>query len=268
MSTELTPIAASLATDIAKHCAAFEQSPEYAEMIRTHVHKLYEKAIEDTFRWGKFPDSVKKALEEALPANISDIVDLPRYNLLMARELAAQWETNGVSERLVTNMQELVKGFIEQHQVPKFIKASDLWSAYTKQYEEEAAHEGWDRPQVVIDDDRDDFFYIGLEKEPASESSHSFLRNSRKDRAHSCETYLGFHRKTVRDNRTETPVLHEEHPVYSLFTGQLEYGDTLGKKPVQFRTDFERLVGALYYGDSLLVLDVLDADEIYYPNCD
>ena len=40
----------------------------------------------------------------------------------------------------------------------------------------------------------------------------------------------------------------------------------MGKKPVQFRTKFEQLVGALYYGDSLLILDQDDADEIYYPN--
>lgn len=267
MSTEnQSPIAASLATDIAKHCAAFEQSPEYAEMISAHVRKLYEKAIEDTFRWGNFPDAVKKALEAALPANISEFVDLPRYNLLMAKELAAQWEMNGVSERLVTGMKTMVLEFVKSHEVPKFIKASDLWSAYTEQYQEEAAHEGWDRPQVVIDDDRDGFFYIGLEKEPASESTSSFLRTGRKDRAHACEVYLGFHQKTVRENRNETPVLQDGHPVYSLFAGQLELGDTLGKKPVQFRTKFEQLVGALYYGDSLLVLDADDADDVYYPS--
>lgn len=268
MSNEQSPIAASLATDIAKHCAAFEQSPEYAEMIQTHVRKLYEKAIEDTFRWGKFPDSVKKALEEALPANISEMVDLPRYNLLMAKELAAQWELNGVSERLVTGMKDMVLDFVKSHEVPKFIKASDLWEAFVEQYQEEAAHEGWERPQVIFEDDRDGFIYVGLEKEPESESSLGFLRNNQKDRAFGCDTYLGFHQKTIRENLTYTPVLHDGHPVYSLFAGKLEHGDTLGKKPVQFRTRFEQLVGALYYGDSLLVLDSADADEIYYPSCD
>lgn len=262
-------IANSLASAIAQHCSAFEQSSEFSEMVQSHVRKLYEKAIEDTFRWGKFPDNVKKALESALPANISEMVDLPRYNVLMAREMASQWEGNAVSERLVNQMQALVKGFIEEDQTPKYVKASVLWAAYCEQYEEEAAEDGWERPEVIIENDRDGFFYIGFEKEEATESLSRYSRHSKKDRAHQCETYLGFHQKTQRDeNRQSQPETYEGFGVYSLFNGKLEYGDALGKKPVQFRTKFEKLVGALYYGDSLLVLDADDADEIYYSGRD
>ncbi|RNM06934.1 hypothetical protein EF878_08830 [Dickeya undicola] len=60
--------------------------------------------------------------------------------------------------------------------------------------------------------------------------------------------------------------MHEGNRVYSLFSGKLELNDVLGKKPVQFRTKFEKLVGAMYYGDSLLVLDESDPEDIYYPN--
>ncbi|WP_201743436.1 hypothetical protein [Dickeya undicola] len=258
--------ATSLATAINEHCRQFEAPEEFRDMIHKHVRALYEKTIEDTFRWGKFPDAVKKALEEALPGNITEIVDLPRYNLLLARALDEQWKTNAVSERVVTRMQALVKDFIEQDQLPKFIKASDLWRAYVEQYQEEAAHEGWGRPQVVVNDDRDGFFYIGFEKEPASERSYSYLKKEQKEEAHHCEVYLGFHQKTVRDGRDNNPVMHEGNRVYSLFSGKLELNDVLGKKPVQFRTKFEKLVGAMYYGDSLLVLDESDPEDIYYPN--
>lgn len=260
-------ISTSLATAINEHCRQFESSDEFHKMIAEHVRGLYESAIKDTFRWGKFPDAVKKALEEALPANITEMCDLPKYNLLLARTLDEQWKANAVSESLVTQMQDLVKGFIEQDKTPKYIKASDLWAAYLEGHSEEAAQEGWVRPQVVIEADRDGFFYIGFEKEPASESSYSsYLSKDRKEHAHSCEVYLGFSQKTVREGRANTPVLHEGYPVYSLFNGQLEYGDVLGKKPVQFRTAFEKLVGALYYGESLLVLDECDADDICYPS--
>lgn len=263
MTTEATN-ASSLANDINDHCRQFEASDEYHDMIRSHVRKLYEKTIEDTFRWGKFPDAVKKALEEALPANITEMVDMPRYNLLLARTLDEQWQTNAVSDRLVTQMQALVKDFIEQDQVPKFIKASDLWRAYIEQHEEEAAQEQWEAPQVVIDDERDGFFYIGFEKEPHVESRYSSTR--RKDHAISCEVYLGFRQVKSREDRKEVPVLEDGNPVYSLFNGKLEHSDALGKKPAQFYSKFDKLVGALYYGDSLLVLDESDADEIYYPS--
>ncbi|WP_337025920.1 hypothetical protein [Pantoea anthophila] len=255
-------IANSLATAIAAHCSEFEKSPEFADMVRKHVTSLYEEAIKDTFRWGEFPKAVKKALESALPANISELVDLPRYNLLMAKELAATWEGNAVSERLVTSMREHVVGFVKSHEVPKFIKASQLWQAYCDQHEEEAAQNGWESPQVVIDDERDGFFYIGFEKEPTTESSS--FRSSRKTSAYQCEVFLGFHHRVDRSERPPVPVKEDGHPVYSLFAGNLD-GDALGKRPVQFRTEFERLVAALYYGDSLLVLDADDADEICYP---
>lgn len=264
MSTEQSPIAASLATDIAKHCAAFEQSPEYAEMIQSHVRKLYEKAIEDTFRWGKFPDSVKKALEEALPANISEMVDLPRYNLLMAKELAAQWEMNAVSERLVSSMKDMVLDFVKSHEVPKFIKASDLWDAFIEEHKEEAAQEGWECPEVVMEYSDYGSFTVGIEKEPYAE--RGLYSSRRKTHAHEFANNLYFMKVQEYKNRETTDVLHEGQPVWRLYSGKLD-DSTLGKEVIQFRSKFDKLVAALYYGDSLLVLDADDADEIGYPSC-
>lgn len=261
-------ISTSLANAINEHCRKFEASDEFSEMINKHVRGLYENAIQDVFRWGKFPDAVKEALKEALPANITDVCDLPRYNLMLARALDEQWKTNAVSDRLVTQMQELVKDFIEQDQVPKYIKASDLWAAYIEEHQEEAAHEGWERPQVVIAEPDEDwlqnYFQIGLEKEPHDDSRYS--RTREKTHYFQCETYLCFRKLTNREDRKDVLVMHEGHAVGSLYTGQLDGGDVLGKKPVQFRSKFEKLVGALYYGDSLLVLDACDADDIYYPS--
>lgn len=256
----------SLANAINDHCRQFEASDEYHDMIRTHVRKLYEKTIEDTFRWGKFPDAVKKALGEALPANITEMVDMPRYNILLARTLAEQWQANAVGEKLATQMQGLVKEFIEQDQTPKFITASALWQAYIEQYLDDAAHEGWERPEVVVEEKEESwgkFFYIGLNKEPYQNLSWS--SNKPAENYFQCEIYLGFRLENESHDRDAKPLLHEGNEVYSLFTGKLEHSDTLGKRVISFRTKFEKLVGALYYGDSLLVLDESDADEIYYP---
>lgn len=264
MSTENTPIAASLAADIAKHCTSFEQSPEYAEMIQTHVRKLYEKTIEDTFRWGNFPDAVKKALEAALPANISEFVDLPRYNLLMAKELAAQWEMNGVSERLVTGMKSMVLEFVKSHEVPKYIKASDLWAAFIEGNKEEAAHEGWERPEVLMEHSEYGSFTVGLEKEPYDESG--IYSSRKKTYAHQFNNSLHFSKVRTHESRKGwIDELYEGKPVWRLFSGKID-DDTLGKEVVQFRGKFEKLVAALYYGDSLLILDADDADDIYYPD--
>lgn len=256
-------IANSLATAIAAHCSEFEKSPEFADMVRKHVTSLYEEAIKDTFRWGEFPRAVKKALEEALPANISELVDLPRYNLLMAKELAATWEGNAVSERLVTSMREHVLEFVKSHEVPQYIKASDLWAAFVKDHEEEATHEGWEAPSVLMAYSDYGSFMVGLEKAPEQSSSYS-TRSRSKDHAFQFENNLYFTKQTAYEDRETVDVLHDGKPVWRLFSGALE-GDALGKKVHQFRSDFEKLVAALYYGDSLLVLDADDADEICYP---
>ncbi|RLM26540.1 hypothetical protein BIY29_05645 [Brenneria alni] len=263
-TTKATPSvnATSLATDIAAHCIAFEQSPEYAEMIRSHVAKLYEKAIEDTFRWGTFPDAIKKALEEALPGNISKIVDLPRYNLLMAKELATQWKQDAVSDQLVTAMRDKVTTFISDHQIPKFIKASDLWAAFIEDHQEEAAQNGWQRPEVLMEYSEYGGFRVGLEKEPFEERSWS----NAKRKTHPFEfcDNLYFSQAVEYEDDKKKEVTHDGHKCYSLYSGKCD-GDTLGKKVIAFHSRFEKLVAALYYGDSLLALDQDDADEVYYP---
>lgn len=264
-SHDVTVNATSLATDIAAHCTAFEQSPEYAEMIRAHVTKLYEKAIEDTFRWGKFPDSIKKALESALPANISEIVDLPRYNLLMAKTLAAQWENQAVSDQLITAMRDKVTAFISDHQIPAFINASDLWAAYIEDHREEAAQEGWERPEVLMEYSEYGGFRVGLEKEPYKERSWS--SSNRKTHPFEFSDNLYLSEAVEYEDSKKKAITHDGHPCYSLYSGKC-YGDILGKKIISFHTRFEKLVAALYYGDCLLVLDQDDADDVYYPGYD
>lgn len=264
MSTEKNPIAASLAADIATHCTEFEQSPEYAEMIRVHVKQLYDKAIKETFSWGKFPDRVKKALEDALPANISEMADLPRYNLILAKELQSQWEGQAVSDGVVSHMQKTVTDFIQSHQVPKFIKASDLWEAFIEDHQEEAAHDGWSRPEVLMEfsDSHDsDFFYVGLEKEPNESRLYS------KDKTHhfQFDNYLSLSAKYEYAGREKKYTLQDGFKCYSVYSGKVD-GNVLGKKIISFHSKFERLVAALYYGESLLVLDEHDPEDICYPN--
>ncbi|WP_145517650.1 hypothetical protein [Yersinia mollaretii] len=265
------PKATSLAADIAAHCLAFEQSPEYSAMIQRHVSSLYDKAIKETFEWGDFPRAVKKALEEALPANISQMVDLPRYNILMAKKLEESWALNAVGERLTAGMQKMVLDFVKTDETPKYIKASDLWKAYINEHKEEAASEGWERPEVLMEMGDHDTFRVGIDQEPASERS-SLYGSSKCPKTHPFEFKDNLY--FMRVGEYEGNGRHQEKvwaevddlPVYSLYSGEVN-GYSLGKKVITFRGDYEKLVAALYYGDSLLLLDEHDADEVYYPDC-
>lgn len=261
--SEQNIIAASLSADIAKHCAAFEQSPEYAEMINTHVRNLYEKAIEDTFRWGDFPDRVKKALESALPANIREMVDLPRYNTMLAKALATEWERSSVGENITKQMQDMVIEFVKTKEIPQFIKASDLWSAYITQYQEEAAHEGWEAPEAIMQYSDYGCFQVGLCKEPYEE--RQFGSRNRKEHPWQFDESLYFMKAENRIDKEWVQITHDDHPCYKLSHGKIN-GDELGKKIQSFRSEYEEMIAALYYGRSLLILDSDDADELCYPH--
>lgn len=260
---ENTPVASSLAADIAKHCASFEQSPEYAEMIGTHVRKLYEKAIEDTFKWGDFPDRVKKALGSALPANISTMVDLPRYNTMLAKALATEWEQKAIGESITKQMQDMVLEFVKTKEIPQFIYASALWKAYMEQHQEEAAHEGWEHPEAIMQFSDYDWFQVGLCKEPSQESRHG--RSRTKTHVFEFDESLYFMKAENYIDNKWVQITHDNKPCYTLGHGKVD-GDELGKKVRSFRGKYEEMIAALYYGRSLLVLDASDADELYYPH--
>lgn len=265
MPETINPAADSLAADIAKHCAAFEQSPEYAEMINSHVRKLYEKAIEDTFRWGKFPDRVQKALEAALPANIETMVDLPRYNTMLAKALATEWEQKAISESITKQMQDVVLEFVKTKEIPQFIYASALWDAYIEQYQEEAAREGWEYPDAIMQFSDSDWFQVGLCKEPNKDSAYG--RGRRKTHVFEFDESLYFMQAREHVNGELVQISHDNKLCYKLAHGKVN-GDELGKKIMSFRGRYEEMIAALYYGRSLLVLDASDADELCYPhNC-
>ncbi|CAM3486289.1 hypothetical protein YEEN111655_13320 [Yersinia entomophaga] len=54
------PKTTSLATDIAAHCLAFEQSPDYSAMLQKHVANLYENTIKETLDWATSLEQSRK----------------------------------------------------------------------------------------------------------------------------------------------------------------------------------------------------------------
>ncbi|WP_288078569.1 hypothetical protein [Pseudomonas sp.] len=262
----------SIAQAIEASCAEFEKSPAFQEMLNKHISGMYDSILNDVFRWGDFKKNTEKAISAALPANIGEVADLPRYNVLLAKELATAWESEAASTRVVEHMRDMMKEILTNEQAPKFIKASDLFAAFIEEHKEKALEEGWSSPTAIFEYadyhwcDSDEYLSIGLEEEPSDSSSSFLSRRSSKNGAYQCKTYLSLHKEKTGDSRSKEDVLVDGHRVYSLHAGKLD-DDTLGKKPVQFRSRFEKLIGALYYGDSLLVLDA-DADDIYYPSYD
>lgn len=259
-------IAASIATDIANECIRFESSPEYKEMLQNHVRKLYDSAIKDIFSWGDYPKKVKTALEQALPGDISKLVDLPKYNLLMAKELESLWADNALPELLIKQTKDLVLDFVKSHELPEYVYLSELMETFIECHKEEATEERWERPEVLLQE-RDypvaNYWSLGLNKE--QRSTRSSYSSKEKEHTFQFDNDLCFSEKRDHDNNTS--ILHEGHKLYSLYAGKMD-SDFLGKEVTQFRNKFEKLIAALYYGKTLLIKDTDDLDGHYYPNAD
>lgn len=257
MSTKIN--VSALAQNIADQCKQFEESQEYKDMIQAAVKKLYVSALDDVFRWGEFPNKVKAALKDAMPANIGDFVDLAKYNTLMAKTLQDTWSENAISNNASKSIRDVVLGQIKSLEVPKFVLLSELLEAYVDCTKDIAFENQWGRPNILYQEsDTDGYWYLGIDQ---VEERTSFSRS--KERHFQFEQSFAFSPAGGRGEK----ILENGFPCFEMFSGKLNRG-VLGKEAIQFYSYFDKLVAALYYGNAYLVFDDVDFSDIHYPNCD
>lgn len=242
----------------------FATSQKAVEIIDDGVEKLFKDLVSDAFRsYGDFGKQLNEAFKASLPTNISEVIDLPKYNQMVVNLTREAWAKTGITSDMQQKVLALVEEFTSDEAIPQFIKASDLWAAFIEEHQERATEEQWEAPQVFVEESDYGFIYVGLHPEAESQIRYS---SSRKSSAHSCDFMLAFNPQKKREDRTETPVTHEGHQAYELFSGHMDNG-VLGKKVIQAYSRFDKLVMALYYGGSFLVWDE-SPEDISYPGYD
>lgn len=242
----------------------FANSATAVEIIDNGIETLFKDLVSDAFRsYGDFGKQLNEAFKSSLPTNISEAIDLPKYNQMVVNLTREAWASSGVTTDMQQKVLALVEEFTSEDSIPKFIMASDLWAAFIEDNQEQAAAEQWSAPQVFVEESDYDFIYVGLHPE---ECSHSRSSSSKKSSAHNCDFMLAFNPQKKREDRKESPLTHEGHQVYELFSGHMDNG-VLGKKVIQAYSRFDKLVMALYYGGSFLVWDE-SPEDICYPGND
>ncbi|MCF1610084.1 hypothetical protein LQ759_09345 [Serratia marcescens] len=257
----------TLSALLTQRCVAFSTSPKAVEIIDQGIEKMFKDLIGDAFRsYGDFGKLLTEAFKAALPTNIAKVIDLPSYNSLVINSVREQWAASGIQSDMQERVLELVKEFTTDDAIPKFIKASDLWKAFIEEHKERAAEEQWERPHVLYEEgDIDGYFRVGLHPEPEGSS----IYGKRLDTVHRCDVHLAFSPKVEHDGGKRIPITHDGHPIYELYAGHVDSTSVLGKKVISAYSRFDKLVQALYYGGSFLVMDeVPDADEMTYPHYD
>ena len=236
----------------------FANSERPAEIIDEHTEQMFKSVVEELFRsYGGMGKAVKQAVNDALPENISKQFELTKYNRLVSNALKKKWEESAVSDEVVAmasnSIDEVIAGLV----MPETVSLSALIESFIDSHKEEAFESGWESPDIRIHQSElgtgSTFYHIYFSKEPESSESR-----------HSKRTKFGL------DNNIAVSVRNDEtndgSPIGEVYAGMIN-GDVLGRKFSPSYGDYEKLITALYYGDSKLIIDC-DADDFVYPGYD
>ena len=249
---------------LAERVDAFATGEKPAQIIDNAVEKLFKDLVDDAFRsYGDFGKAVKDAVKAAMPANVSDMFELTRYNTLMINALRERWQASAVGDDFLRRAQAAMDEVLADEAIPAQVRLSELLDLFVEAHREEAAENGREAPHVIIkhDDNGTNRHYITIGFDPQPEAEYQRARSS------------------YSSSRSARDVHQLKHCVSISVRGETENGDPRGEvyharldgKPVgrdfSIRGRWERLVAAMYFGVAELIVD---CDDSYasYPGYD
>ncbi|TDB41608.1 hypothetical protein, partial [Photorhabdus khanii] len=232
MNKELT-----LSELLTQRCVNFSHSEKAIEIIDDGIEKLFKDLVSDAFRsYGNFGKLLTKSFENALPNNISNVIDLQKYNHMIVSKIKEEWVKSSVHNNIQQRIVELAEEFTSELTAPRYIMASKLWAAFIESNQEQAYEERWESPKVIIDEHDDGYLWLGLD--PEASSSYRYM-SSNKTSTYECKIMLA-----LSPNGTD----EEDRQIYELFYGHLDNTNVLGKKVISAYSKFDKLIMSLYYG--------------------
>ena len=238
---------------LAERVTAFANSDKPVEIIDEHVKKMFNSVIDNCFgRYGDMGKQVEEAIKSALPANLSTVFELTRYNDMIAKALKDKWETSGVEADMVRRAQEAIDEVLTKDQMPEVISLQDLLEEFVDDHKESAAEEHWERPDIRFQESEYGGLHIYFDKKPKEESLHS--SRERSEFSLDNAIHISFDKRGKdRDDQGR-----QVGTVYAARIDSEKISQTL-----RFRSKFEKLLAALYFGASKILVDC-DEDDFSY----
>lgn len=241
---------------------AYTASQRPAELIDAGIDKMFKDVVDDTFRsYGDFSKTIKEAVKAALPANISDFVELERYNALIANALKERWASLGVESSLVEKANGAIDEIFSDGGVLKAeYTLSELLEAFIEDHKESAAENHWESPEIRMEEtDQYGSKYIHLYIDPEPEDSYKSSGYSRTSRSE-YQLKHALHMRIETERKTDDRWRKDEQvcDVYSAKLDEKKIGVSMS-----IRTKWEKIVAALYFGNAKLVVDCDPQDYSY-----
>lgn len=229
---------------------AFAESDRPSEIITANVDRLFSELVREAFSsHGTFAAGVKAEFARALPANLSKIIELPRYNDLVANALRERWEEAGVTGDLLRRAKEAIDDLLRNDYIPEFISLRELLDAFVEVHQVKASERDWHVPHISITETdgvagRGRYIHVLFDAEPEFNyrERHAMRERTRAD--------IDYPNRITIHITGNNDLGHEFGQV---ITAVLE-GEPIGRH-FTMTTRWKKLVACLYFGASKLVVD-------------
>lgn len=237
-------------------------STKMLEIIDNRIEKCLKDIIDDTFSgYGDFSKGAKEAFKAALPGNIGNTIDLQRYNAMIEQRLRDVFAGSGLANNIIEKAESALKEAMGEQLMPPVIMLSDLINAFIKANLRNADEERWERPDLRLKESdaaySSGYMRFYFDKEQDSSSRYSSERSDYR----------------LANSLSLSPVEGEQidgQQVYTVYAAQIEgqYVQHIISTRL-IRNDWEKMVFALYYGQSKICIDCdPDDGDFYYPGND
>ncbi|WP_426237419.1 hypothetical protein [Pseudomonas sp. TWP3-2] len=241
---------------LTEQVVTFSNSDRPGEIIGASIERLFSEVVKDVFApHGSFSSKVRDEIAKALPSNIAQVIELPRYNDLIITALKDRWMDAGVTGDMLRRAEKAIDEVLHDDMIPEFVSLNHLLDAFVEANQEKALEHGWHLPHVTISESdgiRQRYIHILFDAEP--EASHR-ARHGLLDRTRSEVEYAN--RISVRITG-HTDRGHEYGEVYSALLD----GEPIGRH-FGMTSKWKRQIAAMYFGAAKLIIDSREGDHTY-----
>ncbi|SDY30066.1 hypothetical protein [Pseudomonas sp. NFIX28] len=248
---------------LAERVTAYAHSDRPRELIDEGIEKLFKEVVSDTFRsYGDFGGAIKEAVKAALPANVSDMFELQRYNALVANALNQRWEQAAMGSLILERAEKSIADVLTgEGLLTGEVSLKKLLDEFVEHHKESAAEGRWERPEIRVEEGDGSYshktmhIYFDPEPEDSYRSGHySSSSRSNYSLKHALHISIKGERETG-DHWKPTLAFGE---VYSA-----KLDDRKIAIDMQVYSKWERMLASLYFGNAILVIDC-DPDDFSY----
>lgn len=238
--------------------AVFANGERPREIIDASVERMFQELTDDAFRsYGEMGKAVRDAFKAAMPANISDMFELTRYNHMIANALRERWLSSGLEGDMLRRANEALDDILKDGAIPAMVSLKEFLETFIEDNKETAHNSGWDRPEIRFEHDEQygRYLHVYFDAKPESACTGSYYSLSGRRRS-DYELSHALHMSFLREEKDE-----HGNDMGRVYAARLN-GEVIGKE-IGISGKWQRQIAGLYYGAAKIVVDCEPNDFSY-----